>query len=258
MARELADVIHYFLEDREPGDEGTGAAPRAPLIAVPVSEKDVIRVAFVWNLAVELARSGARPLVLAPDDASLEPLRECLPAPVAEPDRVGPEFAFSGAHELAPLGRDARDLARARRPGAGPGFALLPSRWIAAGDDAGGLLGTPLLFTTPVPADLDAAYALAERIFEVAPDARLGVTIHGVGSVDEACRAFEGMAERVAGGLDRTLISYGLLLEDLQIYRALVNRRAVGLAQPQSLAARALADVARLLREDAGARGAGP
>jgi MinD-like ATPase involved in chromosome partitioning or flagellar assembly len=46
-------------------------------------------------------------------------------------------------------------------------------------------------------------------------------------------------------------VSYGLLVDDLHVYRAIVARRPIGLEHPQSPAARALRDVARLVLEDA-------
>ena len=73
------------------------------------------------------------------------------------------------------------------------------------------------------------------------------MVIHGAGSVQEARRAFE----RLAGPLERLaakpIASFGLLVDDLALYRSLVERRPVGLTRPQSPAGRALADVARLL-----------
>ena len=73
MARELADVADYFLPRISAGPpRGPLAAPplpsrdveplRAsrpaalPIVAVPVGDRDVVRAAFVWNLAVEVAR----------------------------------------------------------------------------------------------------------------------------------------------------------------------------------------------------------
>jgi MinD-like ATPase involved in chromosome partitioning or flagellar assembly len=50
--------------------------------------------------------------------------------------------------------------------------------------------------------------------------------------------------------LSAKLLSYGLLVDDLHVYRAIVSGRPVGLEHPQSPAARALRDVARLLLED--------
>ena len=63
MARELGDVLHYFLDER-PGDPEMSAArapPNSapPMIAVPLGASDVVRAAFVWNLAVEIARTPA-------------------------------------------------------------------------------------------------------------------------------------------------------------------------------------------------------
>jgi hypothetical protein len=79
----------------------------------------------------------------------------------------------------------------------------------------------------------------------------VGVTLHGVGTVAEARGAFERLAARSGPELRARLWSYGVLLDDLDVYRGLAEGRAVGLARPQSRAARALADVARLLLDDA-------
>ena len=83
------------------------------------------------------------------------------------------------------------------------------------------------------------------------PGAEVGVTLHGVESVAEARPAFGRLAGRFEAELGRPLRSFGLLLDDLLVYRAVVERRPVVLSHPQSLAARALADVARLLLGDA-------
>ena len=58
------------------------------------------------------------------------------------------------------------------------------------------------------------------------------------------------MAAEVEGRTGASPVSYGVLLEDLQVYRALTQRRPIGLSAPQSRPARALRDVARLLLED--------
>jgi MinD-like ATPase involved in chromosome partitioning or flagellar assembly len=79
----------------------------------------------------------------------------------------------------------------------------------------------------------------------------VGVTIHGVRSIDEARDAFHALVSALEPELRERLVSYGLLLDDLDVYRAIVNRRPVGVIHPQSRAARALADVARLLLGDA-------
>jgi hypothetical protein len=258
LARELADVLHYFLPDGAKqrttvGSSGApGAASAAGLtpLAVPIGERDLVRVAFVWNLAVELARGSRGTLLLMPDDPAFEPLRECLPAP-ANLGEGAPELAFSHAEDLRGLGRDASELTRTARPGA-PVLApvLIPARWIRPDPEAAPLLRHALLFATPEPTELNATQALLERIFEAAPHAEPGVTIHGVDSIEEAERTFDRLALRCETSLGRPLRSYGLLLDDLQVYRAVVDRRSVAAAQPHSPAARALADVARLLRAD--------
>jgi hypothetical protein len=51
--------------------------------------------------------------------------------------------------------------------------------------------------------------------------------------------------------LGRSPQSYGLLADDLHVYRAIAARRPIGLEHPQSRAARALGDVARMLWSDA-------
>jgi hypothetical protein len=252
VAHELADVIHYFLPDaRGAGEDAERRTVAGVPVAVPLAERDAMRAAIVWNLANELARMGGRPLLLAPDDAALGALRECLPEPDAPAPR-GPELRDSPARSLGALARDAAEAFRARPADAGPDFVLLPSRWIRPDSDAAHLLAAPLLFTTPAPDDAAASLALAARILAAAPQARVGVTVYGVSSLGAARRGFEELDARARRELGRGLVSYGVLLEELQIYRAAVSRRPVAIARPQSLAARSLADVARLLREDQG------
>jgi hypothetical protein len=247
MARELADVIHYFLED--PPREAKG--PEAPLVACPVGEKDAVRLAFVWNLAVELARNGVRPTLVAPEVSSVPDL---LPAP-AVGGVLAPELVLAPARTLAELARSAR-APRAPREEA-LRIALFPVEWIEKGSGSG-LLAWTLLFAGADPGDLDASLGLARRIAAAEPGAEVGVALHGVESVAEAEAAFADLAGRFEAELGRPLRSYGLLLDDLLVYRAVVERRPVVLSHPQSLAARALTDVARLLLGDAraGAPGA--
>jgi hypothetical protein len=155
---------------------------------------------------------------------------------------------ISGARTLADLARDGR------RDGLREGMlrlAAVPAEWIGAPGPTGGLLAWTLLFATPDPAGLEAAGWLAERVAQADATAEVGVTLHGVESVEEARVAFERMAGRFEAAAGRGLRSYGLLLDDLLVYRGAVERRPVVLSHPQSLASRALADVARLLLADA-------
>ena len=72
MPRDLGDVLHYFIPEAGPearSDPGPAAEPVPPagrpqagrassIVALPVEDADVLRAAFVWNLAVEAARLG--------------------------------------------------------------------------------------------------------------------------------------------------------------------------------------------------------
>jgi hypothetical protein len=248
LARELADVIHYFLE--EPREGGGGL----PGLALPLGEKEAVRLAFAWNLAVELARSSSRPSILVPQGSAVH---AGLPAP-AVGGVLAPELRLSAAGDLASLACDLRLPAPASRR-EGLRLAVVPAEWID-GTPAGSLLAWTLLFATPEPASLDACLELAQRVAAAEPGAEIGVTLHGVESVAEARQVFEGLAGRFEARVGRPLRSYGLLLDDLLVYRAAVERRPVVLSHPQSLAARSLADVAQLLIADAksGARGPTP
>ena len=113
------------------------------------------------------------------------------------------------------------------------------------------LLRWVLLFASTERRDQLETYALIKRVVRTSADARIGVTIHGARQVGEAERAFAHLASVAARHLGETLASYGLLLDDLHVYRAIVSRRPIGLEHPQSRAARALRDVAGLLLDDA-------
>ena len=259
MARELGDVLHYFL------DEGDDALPKSerfpelggedgaalPVVAVPLGPRDVVRAAFVWNLPGEIARTGAAASVVAPREADTESL---WPAPGVGP--LGAELALCGARDLEELGSTAREVAEIRgreRSKAGLVLMCVPVDWLSGG---GRLPDWTLLFTTPDARELRACYGQAERLMRQAPEARVGVTVHGVSSIEEARAAFFQLATATERNLGRGLLSYGLLLDDLHVYRAIVSLRPIGLAHPQSRGARAVGDVARLLMEDARLEGA--
>lgn len=243
MARDLGDVLHYFID----GTEGPETEPPG-VLAVAVGERDVVRAAFVWNLAVELARETGVATAVAPVDREAGLL---WPEPGRGP--CGAEFVPSFAEDLASwsetVGRVVHDLPPRRMTA--PLLAQVPAEWLEKADEGHPLLARSLLFVTPDRRELERARALARRLLGVAPDARVGVTVHGVTSVEEARESFLRLAAAVEADTDRPLHSYGLLLDDLDVWRAIVERRAIGVVRPQSRAARALRDVARLLREDA-------
>jgi MinD-like ATPase involved in chromosome partitioning or flagellar assembly len=167
---------------------------------------------------------------------------------------MGSELVLTFADGMADLARAAVDLAQTRAaesPGT-PGVVLvrLPLVWLSKATDAGALFGRVLLFTTPDPRDLLETYALVKRVVSLSPVASIGITVHGVRSVGEARRAFLRLAAVSERHLFRALVSYGLIVDDLQVYRSIVNRHAVGLTHPRAAASRAIGEVAQLLLGD--------
>jgi hypothetical protein len=234
------------LDDPTPRPDRPAALP---IVALPLSERDVVRAAYAWNLAVEVARQGASATLLAP--ASSDPL-PLWPEPGRGP--VGAEVVLSEAQNFGDLNRTALDVAVSRAADSNDGGVVLvtvPPRWFFDAGDGRALVRWVLLFTAVEQCDLLETYSLAKRIIAANSEARVGVTIHGVRRVGEAEGAFHRLADVAARHLEHPLTSYGLLVDDLYVYRAIVSRRPIGLEHPQSRAARALRDVARLLLEDA-------
>ena len=252
MARELGDVLHYFIPDDDaPPPEPLREAQASPLaiVAVPVGERDVVRSAFVWNLAVEMVRHGAAATVIAPGDEASESL---WPPPGRGP--LGTEFVPTFAPDLPALESVVLDVAMSRGAKCQSGGLVLvqvPPRWLDKAADGDHLLRRTLLFSAAEPRELEETCTVARRLLFAAPGVRVGVTIHGVRSIDEARGAFDSLVSALEPELRQRLVSYGLLLDDLDVYRAIVNRRPIGVIHPQSRAARALGDVARLLLGDA-------
>jgi len=264
MARTLGDVADYFLPRAGPARAPVRAEPALgpsparhlaaerpaalPIVAIPMGDRDVVRAAFAWNLCIEGARLGASAALLAPREEDPSPLW-----PESGPGPVGTEVALAEAGDLASLGRAALALAVARAADAdGEGLVLVrvPPAWLEGRGDAGVLLRWVLLLAAGGARDLLEAYALAKAVRRRSPDARVGVAIHGARRVAEAARAFDRLASATTRHLGRSVVSYGLLVDDLHVYRGIVARRPIGLEHPQSRAARSLRDVARLLLED--------
>lgn len=270
MPRDLSDVLHYFLPENpaeiehDPRETPRRESPRPrralkpaalpagatglTLVAAPIGERDVVRAAFLWNLAVEVARLGARALVMAPASDDPSPLW-----PEAGVGPLGAELLFTPATDLGSLYRATLDAAVTRAADARLGgivFVQIPPTWLRKAGDGAGLLRWMLLFTSSEARDLRETYGLAKLLVAANPSARLGVTVHGARRRGEAQDAFARLARTARKFLDCELASYGLLVDDLHVYRAIVAQRPIGLAYPQSAAARALHDVAQLLLED--------
>lgn len=255
-------MLHYFIPEAGDGD-GTPApherraraAPPAaarslgPLgvIAVPLGHRDVLRATFVWNLAVEMTAQGAPTTVVAASRMS--------PPVWPEPGRnaMGAELVPVLADGLGDLSRAALDVAVSRAADDDPGSQVLvciPPEWLRKAADGAAILRRVLLFTSPDATELIETYALAKHLAGRGCGSVLGVTVYGVQRVEAAARAFERLAWTAERHLGCRLTSYGLLVDELQIYRAIVERRPIGVAHPQSRAARSLRDVARLVLDD--------
>jgi hypothetical protein len=258
MARELGDVAHYFLPEGSPGPalravpngplRPTAAAPQASLVAVPLAARDVARRALLWNLAVAIARQGA-PAALVVSGAE-----GCAPWPAPGRGPLGVEVVESGSPALAALADSARAAAaRAGERSAAAPLVLVavPLAGLRKGADGGPLLRRVLLLARPDERELVETWAALDAIAEQAPGARIGACIFGVRSLADARRAFEGLAALAELELERTLTSYGVLIDDVHLSRSIVSQRPIVLAQPASPAARALADVAAMLLADA-------
>lgn len=291
MPRELADVLHHFFPGAEarsrsdheaaapepasyepfdsrlaphegppgPGETSTPvhppdddprarAAASLQIVAVPIAHDDAVRGALLWNLCVEVARHGGRSVLLRPEPSEGE---AGWPPPGRQP--LGAEIVACPAGDLDALYRAAVEISvsRSGTPPTGLVFAPFPPAWLAAPGGGAALLRWNLLLSTCEPADLRTTYARARQILAARPEARLGVTIHGARSRRAAESALGSLARVMRARLARDLTSYGLLVDDLHVYRAVAAQRPIGLTHPQSLAARALHDVAGLLLEDA-------
>lgn len=273
MPRDLSEVLHFFLPELAP-EEGAASAPRPvaaaphpaggetpgcsprytgasvlPIVAVPIGDRDVVRAAFAWNLAVEVARLGARAALVAPGWEDPSPL---WPEPGVGP--LGAELIPTDARDLGALYRVAIDTAVDRADGARDGglvFVRVPPAWLRTPADGAGLLRWTLLLSSSHAHDLRETYGIGKLVRAALEHAEVGVTIHGARSVAEAENAFGRLALAADAHLAREWLSYGLLVDDLHVYRAIVAQRPIGLAHPQSAAARALCDVARMLLDDA-------
>ena len=254
MPRELEDVLDYFLPTAEAAEtmppKARATRPAAlPILSLPIGDREVVRAAFAWNLAIEVARRGASATLLTPAVSETSAL---WPDPGRGP--VGLEVVVSGARSLGELNRAALDLAVSRAADSNDSGMVLvrvPPEWLCDASEGRALLRWLLLFASTDRRDLAETYALAKQILLSNGETRVGITIHGARRVADAEHAFNHVANVSTRHLGRTPVSYGLLVDDLHVYRAIVARRPIGLEHPQSRAARALRDVARLVLDDA-------
>ena len=238
MARELADVLHHFL-----GDAAARACVDASCVALLAEPDDTLAVGVAFNLAHELARLGLSVAwVTSPSDEELLP-QDATP---------GPLRLLSQAQCLADLSLAASEACAKLAATQAGSLVLLrvPPSWIVPSEAAARLLGWTLQLVGPDAHARGAGLRLAERVHHCQPKARLGVAVHDVRSVREAEGAFAALDRAFALRREASLTSYGLLLDDTEIYRSLLARRPLREARPATRAASALADIARLLRTD--------
>jgi hypothetical protein len=232
-----------------PEARNDGAPDASPaLVCVPLLPRDVVRGALVWNLAVELARQGASTCLLAP------PAATCSSWPPPGPGPLGLEIVEVAAADLASFARAAEAAARRttkRAAGSVLALATVPAGWLREATPPGPLARWVLLLARPDEHDLLETWSALEAVATRAPRARLGTTVFGVRTLADARHTFEGLATLAELELSRRLVSYGALIDDVHLSRSIVTRRPIPLAQPGSSAARALADVASMLIEDA-------
>lgn len=238
MARELADVLHHFLGDSVSG-ERLGPASLA-LLSEP---DDAFAVAVTWNLAHELARRGlAVAWVTSLADEELLP-------PDATP---GLTRLLSPAQELSGLARAVSEATAKLAASRAPGLVLVrvPPGWIAPGPAAERTLAWTLQLVAPDLEQRIRAISIARRVLAAHPAARVGAVLHDVRNVREAERAFTALTRECVERSNARLVSYGVLLDDADLYRSLLARRPLALLRPDARATRAVADVANLLRSD--------
>lgn len=275
VPRDLADVLHYFMPDiaadehraetlvrspqavtsahRSGSHAGEPRSSALPLAALPIADHEIVRASLIANLSVEIAALGGDATILTPATPNAEKL---FPPHLCESPRA--RVQVTQAKDLASLHSAAVELAEVRGADENNGGIVLvriPPLWLQgvdhAADYATELFDWLLLFTSPDQRNLAETYTLAALILKQNPTAEIGLTVHGAKDRRDAADAFGRLARSVEQRLGLTLASYGLLVEDLDIYRALVAGRTVGRAYPGSISAQALREAAQLVFERA-------
>ena len=74
--------------------------------------------------------------------------------------------------------------------------------------------------------DVEATFESVRRWVRERPGLEIGVTIHGVRQIAEAREAFDELARSCDERLGLPLASYGLLVDDLEVYRSIAAGRS--------------------------------
>lgn len=275
MPRDLSEVLHYFLPEIDeradaprPGSPealetpppvpSSGALqakkpdPALPVLFVPCGEQDVVRAALAWSLTVETARLGGRAVMLAPQSDRDSPL---WPAPGTGP--CGSEFVLRHARDLTDLCEAASALATEHSSPDDRGgivFVATPPNWLEESAAPAMQPRWMLALSSARPADIEDFIEQAGRILAKHPQASLGLTLLGVSTGAEARKVHEALTPRAKAAHGQIPKPYGLVVDDLHLYRAITAQRPVGIAYPQAPVTRALREVAGLLYQDARSR----
>ena len=215
MPRDLADVLHYFLPEvdsevddgpenssattrRDRHDGGAKSASPLPILGLPIGERDVVRSALAWNLAIETARLGASTVVVTPSSDQGSPLW-----PEPGPGPMGTELVRCPATDLESLYKVAGELAHSRADRTRRGgivFVRIPPAWLTPEAPLNPPVRWMLLLTSANRRDLKKAKRLVN--FEVI---LLGV-LQVIGRID--CT----VAVQVGAAVGLPLVQVGLVL----------------------------------------------
>lgn len=244
MPRDLGEVLHWFLDDPaarpSPGAPArTGEVPPRTFL-LGIASRDVLRAAFAWNLAAALAERSRDAVLVVPERDALASRR-----PGARGGRIrvtapGLRALTAASHQEAERGV--------------PVLVCLDPESLEARSTASPPARHALAFAAPDDVwsgrTLDQLSACAAAW----PALELGAIVHGISRRALARQLFEELAGEVRARLGRELLSYGWLLDDLDVYRSVVEERPVIESRPGSRAALALRDVAGWLHGDGEAR----
>lgn len=248
-------------------DISTSARPSiAESIAVTGSKGGVGKSNLVVNLAVLLARSGRRVLVVDGDLglANLDVLLGLVPqrtvehlvhdgVPVEELLIEGPAGirilpAASGVPRLTQLGKQARlRLLTALADGATLADDLLVDTGAGLGDTTLSLqlaASRVVVVTTPEPTSLVDAYASIKVLWDAEPDKRVDLVVNQTASEEEAVRAYEQIARACGHFLGRQPGWLGPVHHDANVGCAVRRQRALVDLFPTSRASRCLERIA--------------
>ena len=242
MPRQLGDVLHYLIPEAAPPST-QAASKRNPLVIIPIEADDPVRSAISWNLAFELARTGKPWQLIIPDVGASH---SHWPLGRSQPPSV-PNQKID-AHTWEEL--EQHCAANPSATGGASNLAALPPDWIRAANARFQEDDLLLLFATPDTRNLMEQFALAKSAATQAHRPQLGLCIYAAKSRHEAELAFHRFHSATQKHLEISTQSYGMLFEEVQIYRAIVEQQPVGLSHPHSLASKALRNVAALIASD--------